>query len=728
MYFARPFPAFPLLLYCIIKPLKLKGRRSMKKYFNFEVLRSFLLGFLTGASPLAMGVYPFGAAFLCGYGGNIYACALGAVVSAFLFGTYRLVTAVSVMYTAAIRALFSKRKNVWWRVLLLSAAYSALLGVTLLSRGYFTADKLVGTLCIILIPPVFALITFFSKANRFFEGVHILALGFVLARAFSGYSLFGVSVSVAAAVFLTALTGKEKGFPLSGAAGFLFGAAGGLSAIPVTGIFGLVHGLFAYDSPLFALILAFMLSVTAGAYILGFDGILPIALAVLTGGVLFLPFLRRKEVAPPLSVPSVRNEKLLSSLAAGFSSLSGLFFTMSDTTLSPPRDTVYRGVKEKLDSVCDSCGGCALDKGDIADFLTTACCEGRRLIPDDLPVSLRKKCRCYRDIVLIPEECINENLSDINQTYSDFAAQYKCFSNMLAASAKKAEEESAEDDTLVPKVEKVLEDNGVYFEKVRVTGVRMRKVEIFGVQPDSIRISSGEFSKLVARAVGRCLCPPEFVCCGEKVTAVFATVPALRTESVKLVTARDGETLSGDTVSMFENGEHCFYSLVADGMGSGREANMVSRLASLYLEKIIGVGGDMNSALLLLGDTLSRSPGETFTTVDMLEADRVLARAKIVKAGAPPSFLLRGGKQYVIKSKTPPLGIIKEVTPQQTSFSLRRGDIILMVSDGVDISPTAIAKSFSGGKDLRASAAALADISRKRGSTDDMSVCAVRFY
>ena len=155
---------------------------------------------------------------------------------------------------------------------------------------------------------------------------------------------------------------------------------------------------------------------------------------------------------------------------------------------------------------------------------------------------------------------------------------------------------------------------------------------------------------------------------------------------------------------------------------------MVSRLAALYLEKIIGAGGDMNSALMLLGDTLSSSPGETFTTVDILEADRVLARGKIVKAGAAPSFLLRGGKQYVIRSKTPPLGIIKEVTPKQTAFNLRKGDIILMASDGVDVSPSAIQKTFLSGKDLRSAAAALTDLSRKNGFDDDMSVCAVRFY
>ena len=74
------------------------------------------------------------------------------------------------------------------------------------------------------------------------------------------------------------------------------------------------------------------------------------------------------------------------------------------------------------------------------------------------------------------------------------------------------------------------------------------------------------------------------------------------------------------------------------------------------------------------------------------------------------------------------MGIIKEVVPEQTSFSLKKGDIVLMVSDGVDISPSAIAKAFSKGADLRVAATTLTEISRKNGSADDMSVCAVRFY
>ena len=705
-----------------------KGKDVMKKYLTKENFSAFLFGLLSGASPLALGVYPFGAAVLTAWQGNILPFAAGALIPTLFLGEYPVITAVTVIYTAVIRLLFSSRPPLWWRSLLLSLAESALLGVAIFTGEQPSPARTVAAICVLAVPPAVSMSVFFRSKGGLAENIFILSAGIICLRGLGLINPFGFPLSVAAAVYLTAVISSKKGFPFSGAAGFVFGIAGGVQAIPAVGIFGLIHGLFVYDAPVFALILAYMISVTASAYILSFSGVLPIAVSAAAGALAYLPFCFIKPQVKK-QTEDIYPDKGMASLAAGFSSLSGLFFTMSEQTLSPPRDAVYRDIKEKLDTLCTECGGCHLDKGRITEYLTDLCVDRREVLGEDMPSSLRKNCPYYQDIALIPREAVRETEAEANRIYGDFAARYKCFSNMLAASARKAEEEQAEDASLVPKVEKVLDDNGIYYEKVRVTGVRMRKVEIFGVRPDSIRISSGELSRIIARAVGRCLCPPEFVCCDEKTTAVFTTVAALRTEAVKLVTARDGESLCGDTVNMFENAENCFYSLVADGMGSGREANMVSRLASLYLEKIIGVGCDMNSAVMMLGDTLSGGQGETFTTVDLLEADRVLARAKIIKAGAPPSYLIRDGKQYVIKSKTPPLGIIKEVMPKQTTFSLRRGDIILMVSDGVDVSPSAIHKSFCAGKkDLRACAATLAQMSRDNGNCDDMSVCAVRFY
>ena len=108
----------------------------MKKYLSFSILKEFLLGAVLGASPLYGGVYPFAAAYLCGFSGNIWAFSLGALFTAVLFGAYRPVACAALIYTAAMRLLFAKRKHVWWRALLFSSAYGVLMLITLLfGRG-----------------------------------------------------------------------------------------------------------------------------------------------------------------------------------------------------------------------------------------------------------------------------------------------------------------------------------------------------------------------------------------------------------------------------------------------------------------------------------------------------------------------------------------------------------------------------------------------------------------
>ena len=62
-------------------------------------------------------------------------------------------------------------------------------------------------------------------------------------------------------------------------------------------------------------------------------------------------------------------------------------------------------------------------------------------------------------------------------------------------------------------------------------------------------------------------------------------------------------------------------------------------------------------------------------------------------------------------------------------FSLRRGDIVLMLSDGVPADRISISSAFAPGVPLREAASRLmASASGTGESSDDMSVCAVRFY
>ena len=74
---------------------------------------------------------------------------------------------------------------------------------------------------------------------------------------------------------------------------------------------------------------------------------------------------------------------------------------------------------------------------------------------------------------------------------------------------------------------------------------------------------------------------------------------------------------------------------------------------------------------------------ECSATVDLMELDLMGGRASFYKSGAAPTYVFRDGGLFKLRSKTVPLGIIKELDAKRISFDVGDGDTIVMVSDGV---------------------------------------------
>ena len=70
-------------------------------------------------------------------------------------------------------------------------------------------------------------------------------------------------------------------------------------------------------------------------------------------------------------------------------------------------------------------------------------------------------------------------------------------------------------------------------------------------------------------------------------------------------------------------------------------------------------------------------------TVDLCEIDMITGDARFVKCGAAASYLVRGEQLFRIASGTVPLGILREVSAEETTVSLVSGDLLLFFSDGV---------------------------------------------
>ena len=59
------------------------------------------------------------------------------------------------------------------------------------------------------------------------------------------------------------------------------------------------------------------------------------------------------------------------------------------------------------------------------------------------------------------------------------------------------------------------------------------------------------------------------------------------------------------------------------------------------------------------------------------------AEACFIKSGAAPSFVVRGQVVHRLQAGSAPIGIIGTLDAEHHDFSLRAGDTVVMISDGI---------------------------------------------
>lgn len=189
---------------------------------------------------------------------------------------------------------------------------------------------------------------------------------------------------------------------------------------------------------------------------------------------------------------------------------------------------------------------------------------------------------------------------------------------------------------------------------------------------------------------------------------------------------------NGDTMLVREYGADTAL-IISDGMGFGKRAREESACAALLLAELLEIGFDLDEALECLNRLLmAGGNGEMFATLDALIFDGSSASAKFIKFGAPPSYVIRSGRVHTLYAETLPAGIIEAASPAVRSVTLRRGDTVVLMSDGVadalgaEVMSMLIDKVCTSNTSEDA-ADSLVDAALERGcGTDDMSVIVAR--
>ncbi len=145
------------------------------------------------------------------------------------------------------------------------------------------------------------------------------------------------------------------------------------------------------------------------------------------------------------------------------------------------------------------------------------------------------------------------------------------------------------------------------------------------------------------------------------------------------------ESANGDRCLWFAGTELNYYVVLCDGMGTGSGAAEEGRIAGNMLRKLLCGGFPPEYALRTLNSMCVLRGRAGAVTVDLAQIDLGNGRVALYKWGAAPSYLLSALGYEKIGTASPPPGLsVTDVRETVDKLSLRRGETLVLLSDGVD--------------------------------------------
>lgn len=197
------------------------------------------------------------------------------------------------------------------------------------------------------------------------------------------------------------------------------------------------------------------------------------------------------------------------------------------------------------------------------------------------------------------------------------------------------------------------------------------------------------------------------------------------------VCSENSDNENGDTSAVFSDGTGKSYIILSDGMGSGKTAAVESRMVVQMFRRLVGSGVDYPSAIKLINSVImTKSPDETFATLDAVCVDLDTCGLTVIKSGASATLIRHRGNVIKIMSPTFPIGIYSKSEVFSCQCDFEENDIIIMFSDGISENEYRFIKelllSSDDLKKIVDEICAKADVFNPTLRSDDITVIGIR--
>ncbi len=363
--------------------------------------------------------------------------------------------------------------------------------------------------------------------------------------------------------------------------------------------------------------------------------------------------------------------------------------------------------------------------------------HGERIVPDSFSGALADRCPRKQQLC----DSINKKYEDFTYTgqmnrrlkemRGILTKQLDNTEKLFNSMAKEMEKNTIYDRVASVKAERLLERCGLSEPKaaVNITDGFMC-LEAYG--KGKLSCSAEELGDLLIQTLQKEFDLPLILKYGDKVRITAFERAEYFVKSASCQLSKKNDSANGDYVTCFVDGKGYYYSILSDGMGSGTRARIDSAFVCGLLTKLLECGIEAETAIELLNTSLLvKSSDESFATLDLCKVDLFTGNTTIYKAGGADSYIKSGASVTRIKGKGLPVGVCESLSLSSHSFTACENDIIIMTSDGAELSEKWLEQAFSresanNMNELVKTVASAARFNAEKGREDDISVVALK--
>ena len=544
-------------------------------------------------------------------------------------------------------------------------------------------------------------------------GVGGLVLVFLTGLSLSGLSLFGISPSYVFSAVITLITARKLGALRGGAVGFASLIGVNSQHAVCFALSGIGAGILSGAGIGYSLAVGGVIISLWSGYSLGLNGFLSTFPEYVIGAALSFPLM--KKVTPltaregavgversasdmvgtmALSYRS-KYRGTLDHLEEALAALSSVVRRYGEESREVTREEYEYLITDCQERFCKTCPGYRACLGvgrhgcaDAAAMLAEKLMDKKQLTADDVNTDSDK---CIMAVGIAAE--INRASAELEaerhkrQRAELTAEDYSLIAKMINEARCKDDAERAVDASLSERLKTVFYECGFSGGEIRAFGNRKKHIIAAGEDEDGRKITSDNLKKRLEETAGVRLGAPEYF---RRDKTVLMECSAGRIRRVSCATAElsgtEGE-VSGDTARHFESKDDRAFTLISDGMGSGKSAKEASELSARFLEGALSYGCTAETSLHALNRLLRERSEECSSTVDLFEMDLLTGEAVFTKCGAAPSYVKRDSSIFRIRSRTAPLGLMKTIDAERIRVEVKPSDYVIMISDGISGAP-----------------------------------------